>query len=85
VSTTALHIIELVKSLPEEEQLTICAALAEHRASASPPRRRQQRRLPDGAYLNPEGIPNDAPIFKVLEAIKAERHATPGPPEPAFD
>jgi len=85
VSTTVLHIIELVKSLPEEEQQTVCAALAGHRASAPPPRRRQLRRLPDGAYLNPEGIPNDAPIFKVLERIEAERHATAGPPVPGFD
>jgi hypothetical protein len=85
VSTTTLHIIELVKSLPEEEQRTICAALTGPRATAARPKRRQLQRLPDGAYLNPDGIPNDDPLFKVLEGIEAERHVMPGPPPPAFD
>jgi hypothetical protein len=80
-----LHIIELVRSLPDEEQRAICAALSEPRATAPRPKRRQLQRLPDGTYFNPNGIPNDDPLFKVLEKIEEERHAMPGPPPPDFD
>ena len=85
MSTTALHVIELVRSLPEADQQTIRAALAD---PATPPRavpRRKLQRLPDGAYLNPDGIPNDDPVFRVLEDIEEERHRTAGPPAPEFD
>lgn len=85
VGTTALHIIELVKSLPDEEQQAICVALAGHRATVARPKRRHLQRLPDGNYLNPNGIPNDASIFKILADIEAERHAMPGPPPPALE
>ena len=85
MSTIALKVLELVKSLPQAEQRMISAELA--RGRAKPPRdpRRQLQRLPDGSYYNPEGIPNDDPIFTVLEEIEEDRHRTPGPPAPEFD
>lgn len=84
VSTVALHIIELVKSLPLAEQKVICAALTEHTATKTFSRRKLQQEK-DGSYYNPDGIPNDDPIFKVLEEIEQERHLTPGAPAPSFD
>jgi hypothetical protein len=84
VSTIALHIIELVKSLPNQEQEAICAALA-RREEIRGTYRRQLQRLPDGSYYNPEGIPNDDPIFKILEEVEEERHCMAGPPPPEFD
>jgi hypothetical protein len=85
MSTTALHIIELVKSLPPAEQRAICAELAKHATLSVPPKRRQLQRLADGTFYNPEGLSDDDPVFKILEAIEAERHNTPGRPEPDFD
>lgn len=85
MSTTALHIIQLVKSLPDEEQQVICDAITRGRPTPQPARRRQLQRLPDGTFLNPDGIPNDDPIFKILEEIEEERHRMPGPPPPDFD
>jgi hypothetical protein len=85
MSTTAMHIIELVKSLPLAEQQVICDELSKHAARLEKPQRRQLQRLADGTYVNPDGIPNDDPIFKILEEIEAERHRTPGPPAPEFD
>ena len=46
--------------------------------------RRRLQRMPDGTYFNPNGIPNDDAIFKILEDIEAERHRTPGPLSPDF-
>jgi hypothetical protein len=85
VSTTASHVIELVKSLPEADQKAIRDALAPGAAKPGAGQRRKLQRLPDGSYLNPIGIPNDDPVFKVLEEIEQERHMRPGPPAPAFD
>jgi hypothetical protein len=85
VSTVALHIIELVKSLPLAEQLAVREALAAPPGPAVRPKRRELQRLPDGSYHNPDGILNDDPVFRILEQIEAERHRDPGPPPPAFD
>jgi hypothetical protein len=85
VSTTALHVIELVKSLSETDQQAIRDALASPKLSPEPGQRRKLQRLPDGSYFNPDGIPNDDPVFKVLEEIEDERHRTPGPSSPKFD
>jgi hypothetical protein len=85
VGTTALQIIELVKSLPIEEQQAVQNALAGLQTIHALPRRRQLSRLPDGSYFNPGGIPNDDPIFQILEQIEDERHREPGPPAPAFN
>ena len=85
MSTTALHVIELVRSLPEADQQTIRTALA---VPAIPPQavpKRKLQRLPDGGFLNPSGIPNEDPIFQVLEEIEESRHRTVGPPPPEFD
>jgi hypothetical protein len=84
MSTIAFHVIELVKSLPLEEQRAVREGLATTGAPKTTPRRQLQR-LPDGGYFNPDGIPNDDPVFKVLEDIEAERHREPGPPAPSFD
>lgn len=85
MSTTALHVVELVKSLPPEDQRTICAELARHAEDLGSPLRRKLRRLPDGTYYNPDGIPNDDPIFKILEEIEEDRHRTPARPAPQLD
>lgn len=85
MSTMALHIIGLVKSLPEAEQQEIRAALAAQVARRPTGKRRQLQRLPDGSFFNPDGIPNDDPVFEILEDIEAERHRMPGPPAPHFD
>ena len=84
MSTTALRIIELVKSLPPADQRAIRDALAGDGATRTTSRRRLQQ-LPDGSYINPDGIPNDDPLFKILEEIEEQRHRTPGPPPPKFD
>jgi DNA-binding transcriptional ArsR family regulator len=79
MSTTASRVVELVKSLPEADQKAIRAALAEPEVNPGTTRRRKLRRLPDGSYLNPNGIPNDDPVFNVLAEIERERHRTPSP------
>jgi len=84
MSTLVLHIVELVKSLPPEDQMAVREALARETPG------RSQAALPwektaDGGYLNPEGIPNDDPIFRVLEEIEGGRSQDPGPPAPVFD
>lgn len=84
MSTIALHIIDLVKSLPSQEQEAIRAALSKSKDNRIT-FRRQLQRLPDGSYYNPDGIPNDDPIFKILEEVEEERHCMAGPPAPAFD
>jgi hypothetical protein len=85
MSTTALHIIGLVKSLPPAEQQEIREALACPSAQPKSARRRQLQCLPDGSFFNPNGLPNDDPVFKILEEVEAERHRMPGPPPPQFD
>jgi hypothetical protein len=79
MSSTAWHIVELVKSLPPEEQQTICTELAKVATNPESPKRRQLQRLPDGTYYNPNGIPNDDPVFRILEQIEEERHRSPDP------
>ena len=85
MSTTAQHVIELVRSLPEADQRAIRDALTGAPSPLQTIPRRKLQRLPDGGYLNPNGIPNDDPVFQVLEQVEEERHRTPGPPAPEFD
>ena len=85
MSTTVRHIIELVRSLPFEEQRAVRIALAQPDAPKQILPRRQLQRLADGRYYNPDGIPNDDPVFKILEEIEADRHRDPGPAAPVFD
>src|SRR5258707_9565974 len=84
-STTALHIIGLVKSLPPEEQRLITAALNRRVANVPKLKRLTFLRTPSGGYYNPNGIPNDDPFFKIMEEIEEERHRTPGRPAPEFE
>ena len=81
----ALHILALVKSLPETEQREISAALHQHVQGAGKTRHLRFERTPDGGYHNPDGLPNDDPFFKIMEQIEEERHQTPARPLPAFD
>ena len=85
VSTTALHVIELVKSLSETDQQAIRDALVKPSSKSSANQRRQLERLPDGSYVNPNGIPNDDQALKILEEIEDARHKMPGPSAPSFD
>ena len=85
MSTTALHVIELVKSLSETDQRAIRDALANPRSNSGTGQRRKLQRLPDGSYVNPNGIQNDDPVLKVLDVIEDERHRTAGPSSPKFD
>lgn len=84
MSTTAKHVIELVKSLPEADQLAIREALAAQKPKLRPRTQRKLQRLPDGTYYNPDGIPNEDPVFTILEGIEEARHRSPGPPAPDF-
>ena len=86
MSTTALHLIQLIKSLPLEDQRAVYEALAKQasllRAAAAA--------IPAGSgtpvrYDNPNGIPNDHPFFKIMEEDEAARRKDPGPPPPEFD
>ena len=85
MSPTALHIIELVKSLPAEEQRAVREALARTDAPKPILPRRQLQRLPDGSYYNPDGIPNDHPFFTIMEEIEAQRRDHPARPLPTFE
>lgn len=85
VSTSALQILEMVKSLPPEERQFIRAELARTDSPEKGNLTSHWQRTADGGYFNPKGIPNDDPIFKILEEIEAERHQMPGPPPPEFD
>jgi hypothetical protein len=80
-----MRVIELVKSLSPEDQREICSELGRGTEERRRPAKRKLRRLADGTYLNPDGIPNDHPFFKIVEEIEEERHRAPGPPAPEFD
>lgn len=85
MGATPLQIIELVKSLPAEDQRAIREALARPDPLLTKIFRRKLPQQPDGAYFNSEGIPNDDPVFKILEEIESRRHGEPGPPAPVSD
>ena len=82
MSTTALHIIQLVRSLPPGERQAVTAALAGLAPGAE--------RVPSAgamalAQADYEGLPDDDPFFKVMEEIERERHVHPGRPAPDLD
>ncbi len=81
MTTMALHIIGLVKSLPPAEQEAVCRALGGHRK----PKRTLWQRTPEGGYYNPDGLPNNHPFFRILEEDEAARRQDFGPPAPDFD
>ena len=85
MSSTALHILELVKSLPSEEQRLVCALLNRQLAGMSTIKRPAYLRTPDGGYLNPNGLPNDGPFFKIMDAIEAERSEAAARPLPELE
>lgn len=85
MSTTSLRIIQLVKSLSRGDQEFICVELSRHAANLKKPKGLRLQRKADGEYFNPDGIPNDDPVFNVLNEIERERHRTPGPPPPELD
>ena len=88
VSSNALHIIELMKSLPSEEQRLVCALLnRQFRQLTGTPQAKRSKflRTPDGAYLNSNGIPNNDPFFTIMDAIEADRSDTVARPLPEFD
>jgi hypothetical protein len=82
MSTTALLILELAKTLPVEEQRFICAALGRHAGAPGSGEGSRFIRTPDGECHNPSGLPNDDPFFRLLEEIETARHATSGRPLP---
>ena len=84
MSTTASRVVELVRSLPEADQKAICAALAKREAIPRAAPRRKLQSLPDGSYINPNGIPNEDSVFRLLEEIEQQRHNAPGPDAPIF-
>lgn len=82
VSTTALHIIQLVKSLPPADQQAVWAALSAQSAPVP------GKGAPGSAAFAPadyEGLSDDDPFFEVMVEIEQQRHAYPGRPAPAFD
>jgi len=68
-----------------EDQQAVRDALAGQSKIQAGPKRRQLQRLADGSFYNPDGIPNDDPVFEILGQVEDERHRAPGPPAPAFD
>ncbi len=80
MSTIALKVLELAKSLPPEDQRKIAVELATHAAELEKPARGPIQRLPDGTCYNPDGIPDDDPFFKTMEEQKAACSQDPGPP-----
>jgi hypothetical protein len=77
VGKIALKVLELVKSLPLEEQRLICQELAKGEAdSVLPISERDGDELPFTAE-DYKGIENNDPFFKVMEEIEADRHRTP--------
>ena len=85
MSSMALHILELVKSLPSDEQQLVCALLNRRLAGVSAIKRPAYLRTPDGGYLNPNGLPSDDPFFKIMDSIEAERSQTPARPLPEME
>ena len=85
MSTTAFHIIRLVKSLPLAEQRAICSTLNRQAAELVEAKRPRFLPRPEGGFHNPEGIPNDDPFFQIMERIEEERHRTAGRPPAEFD
>ncbi len=81
MSTTALHIIELVKSLPLPEQQAICGELARYRSELVA----RPANGPARSGVADDGIPNDHPFFTILEADEAARRRDFGPPPPDFN
>ena len=75
----------MARSLPAGEQRELAAELTGQAAGLERRQRRKLRQLPNGRYYNPNGIPDDDPIFGILEGIEEERHRSPGPPPPEFD
>jgi len=85
MSTTALRIIELVESLPLEDQQVICAELAKRAATLHLPVDEQADRAAAFTEEERQGLDDDDPFFKVMKEIEAARHAYFGRPAPALD
>lgn len=81
MSTTALHIIQLVKSLPPAERRAVATALAE----LGPDGERASPAGPALTQADYEGLPDDDPFFKVMEEIERARHVHAGRPAPDLD
>ena len=81
MSTTALHIIQLVKSLPPAEQQAVTAALA----GLAPGVERGSPAGPALTQADYEGLPDDDPFFNVMEEIERDRHVHTGRPAPDLD
>ncbi len=75
----------MARSLSAEDRQAVRNALIEPESrKAQVPRQRLERQT-DGSYLNPNGVPNDDPVFKLLEEIEDQRHRDCGPPAPQMD
>ena len=85
MSTAALEIIELVKSLPADEQRAVREALATTAVPQPAMPRPLFEQLPDGTYYNPDGLPDDDPFFAIMADIEAQRHSHPARPLPSFE
>jgi hypothetical protein len=78
MSSTTLHIIRLIKSLPSAEQRAIGAALS----SLAPSPGHVPTDFQPEDY---EGLADGDPFFKVMEEIEQERHAHAGRVAPEMD
>ena len=81
MSTTAFHIIQLVRSLPAAEQQAIRDALSKTHIRTALPNAGQDTFAPEDY----EGLPDDDPFFKITEQVEAERHSRVGPTLPDLD
>ena len=82
MSTTALRIIQLVKSLPPSDQRAVSAALAQMNIPVASNKSVSAKSFGPEDYV---GLSDDDPFFKVMDEIEQERHAQMGPPPPTID
>ena len=82
MSSIAIHIIELVKSLPTADREAVCTALAPFARIPGSPATADQPDLKPEDY---EGLEDGDPFFKIMEEIEEQRHAHPGRAAPELD
>jgi hypothetical protein len=85
MSTTALHIIELVKSLPLADQRAICVELAKRMADLDLPMSELGDETLEISAEDMQGLEDDDPFFRVMKEVEAARHTYPGRSAPQFD
>jgi hypothetical protein len=82
VSTTALRILELVKSLPPSERRIVAAAVERVNSEGIAEAGDGQSSFKPEDY---QGLDDDDSFFKIIDQIEQERHDRVGPSAPELD